>query len=389
MSSFRRYGGLNFSGNNNITKSYISNSEQMNITNYSGQPNSNEVFASNIDMSGNSILDTGTIYFQDGTSMSSSFGQTEADLLYLSKTKTDTSTAPITTFNGQINAKNKVVVGVNGINGTNLEVLGQIYCYDVNTLATDYGRILNGGTGVMLYHSYSPVGGFSTKHRFYSSLNGQDNATDRVLSFETGAVLTKVYNTFEVNGMTSNLGYANNISDYSVFTTYYNGTTADTSTKIGSISYVQQSADLPITSQQQGITIVSIKINKGIFILNWNLNIRNTELFESDTDKWKALIKINVGLATSHNFNPSGAPSSNGLIMPNSIELIPGSCSTAFSTGPPLKVENGTYRVEHGSCVYTCSDNDKLIYLNTYIISNNSDYDKFKFGGSIQAVRLA
>jgi hypothetical protein len=72
MSSFRRYGGLNYSANNNITRSYISNSEQMNINNYSGQLNSKEVFASHVDMSGNSILHTGTLYFQDGTSMSSS-----------------------------------------------------------------------------------------------------------------------------------------------------------------------------------------------------------------------------------------------------------------------------------------------------------------------------
>ena len=71
MSSFRRYGGLNFSANNHITKSYISNTEQMNINNYSGQQNSKEVFASHVDMSGNSILHTGTIYFQDGTAMSS------------------------------------------------------------------------------------------------------------------------------------------------------------------------------------------------------------------------------------------------------------------------------------------------------------------------------
>ena len=76
MSSFRIYGGLNFSANNNITKSYISNSEQMNINNYSGQPNSQEVYASHIDMSGNSILHTGTIYFQDGTSISSATGDT-------------------------------------------------------------------------------------------------------------------------------------------------------------------------------------------------------------------------------------------------------------------------------------------------------------------------
>ena len=69
MSTFRRYGGLNYSANNNITKSYISNSEQMNVNNYTGQANSKETFASHVDLSGNSILHTGTIYFQDGTSM--------------------------------------------------------------------------------------------------------------------------------------------------------------------------------------------------------------------------------------------------------------------------------------------------------------------------------
>jgi hypothetical protein len=70
MSTFRRYGGLNYSSTNNITRSYISNNEQMNINNYSGQANSKEVFASHVDMSGNSILNVQTIYFQDGTSMS-------------------------------------------------------------------------------------------------------------------------------------------------------------------------------------------------------------------------------------------------------------------------------------------------------------------------------
>ena len=36
MSTFRRYGGLNYSANNNITRSYINNSEQVNINNYTG-----------------------------------------------------------------------------------------------------------------------------------------------------------------------------------------------------------------------------------------------------------------------------------------------------------------------------------------------------------------
>jgi len=75
MSTFRRYGGLNYAASNNVIRAYISNSEQMNINNYSGQPNSKEVFASHIDLSGNSILHTGAIYFQDGSSQSSAINQ--------------------------------------------------------------------------------------------------------------------------------------------------------------------------------------------------------------------------------------------------------------------------------------------------------------------------
>ena len=71
MSSFRRYGGVNNFRYHCIVKSHISNSRRQNTTEYSGQPNTKEVFASHIDLSGNSILHTGSVYFQDGTSMSS------------------------------------------------------------------------------------------------------------------------------------------------------------------------------------------------------------------------------------------------------------------------------------------------------------------------------
>jgi hypothetical protein len=67
MSTFRRYGGVNFSASNNVIKSYISNSDQMNINNYSGLENSKESFKSHIDMSGNSILHLYSVQFQDGT----------------------------------------------------------------------------------------------------------------------------------------------------------------------------------------------------------------------------------------------------------------------------------------------------------------------------------
>ena len=46
----------------------------------------------------------------------------------------------------------------------------------------------------MRYHSYSQIQGYSSKHDFYSSLNGVDDDTNRVVSFETGASATKVFN---------------------------------------------------------------------------------------------------------------------------------------------------------------------------------------------------
>lgn len=70
MSSFRKFGGLHFSPNNNIVKSYITNAKQTNSNTSYGQKNSKEVFDSHLDINGNSILHTGNIYFQDGTSMS-------------------------------------------------------------------------------------------------------------------------------------------------------------------------------------------------------------------------------------------------------------------------------------------------------------------------------
>lgn len=71
MFGFRKYGGMNHSAKNNITNSYFASAANLSISSASGQPNSKEVFYSHIDMSGNSLLHTGTIYFQDGTSLSS------------------------------------------------------------------------------------------------------------------------------------------------------------------------------------------------------------------------------------------------------------------------------------------------------------------------------
>ena len=74
MSTFRKFGGINYSANNNITRSFVSNSEHLNVSTYYGQENSKEIFKSHIDMSGNSILNVSTLYFIDGSALSTGNG---------------------------------------------------------------------------------------------------------------------------------------------------------------------------------------------------------------------------------------------------------------------------------------------------------------------------
>jgi hypothetical protein len=67
--------------------------------------------------------------------------QAEADLLYLSKTKTDTSTAPLTTFNGQLAVNGVASFPVSIISGTNgaggITAKGGIIFNNINSPYTD------------------------------------------------------------------------------------------------------------------------------------------------------------------------------------------------------------------------------------------------------------
>lgn len=64
--SFRQFGGLQYSAKNNIITNHYSNSSNLGVTDAIGQPHSTIVSQSNIDMSGNSILNIGNLHFADG-----------------------------------------------------------------------------------------------------------------------------------------------------------------------------------------------------------------------------------------------------------------------------------------------------------------------------------
>jgi hypothetical protein len=65
--SFRQFGGLNYSSKNNIVTNQFQSSNNSNATVSIGGLNSKIISCSHIDMSNNSFMHVGKIYFADGT----------------------------------------------------------------------------------------------------------------------------------------------------------------------------------------------------------------------------------------------------------------------------------------------------------------------------------
>ena len=61
--SFKKYGGLNYNAKNNIVKNHYGTSDNFQSTETIGQPNSKMISLSHIDMSQNSIINIGGLYF--------------------------------------------------------------------------------------------------------------------------------------------------------------------------------------------------------------------------------------------------------------------------------------------------------------------------------------
>lgn len=79
MASFRRFGGINRSDRNYVARSYVSSAGTQSITDFNGQANSRDVYASHVDLSGNSILQTYSIQFQDGSVQTTAYPGPSSD----------------------------------------------------------------------------------------------------------------------------------------------------------------------------------------------------------------------------------------------------------------------------------------------------------------------
>jgi hypothetical protein len=133
--------------------------------------------------------------------------QAEADLLYLSKTKTDISTAPITTFNGQVDIKGNSNFGVQGVAGGVLSVNRRLRINDSNGNATGYLDFTysNGLSAEAVYVSQS-LSLTQTYHKFYNCAAGSATQVLRLTIGDT----TTIPNALEVgtigNGVSNSTG---------------------------------------------------------------------------------------------------------------------------------------------------------------------------------------
>jgi hypothetical protein len=75
MTSFKQFGGLGYNGTHNITRSTFASNTDLTITGSEGSTNTRTISNSHIDMSGASILKVNSIYFSDGSILSSALNR--------------------------------------------------------------------------------------------------------------------------------------------------------------------------------------------------------------------------------------------------------------------------------------------------------------------------
>ena len=120
--------------------------------------------------------------------------QSEADTLYLSKKKNDTSTAPLTTFNGQINILGETTIGVRGVATGVFNLYRRMRIWDINNASATYGDMYSTGSG-MEYTIFNQGSAIETHHRFYTC---PSTSSSNNVSMDIGNSSTQIFNNCEI-----------------------------------------------------------------------------------------------------------------------------------------------------------------------------------------------
>lgn len=97
--------------------------------------------------------------------------QAEADKLYLSKIKNDTSTATLTTFNEQAEIKNNLTIGIRGVPQGIVSIYRKIKYFDIDNNQQTYGDLFGQGND-MKYFCKNDFATPATTHQFYTRATG-------------------------------------------------------------------------------------------------------------------------------------------------------------------------------------------------------------------------
>ena len=135
--SFKKFGGLNYSAKNNIVGNLYSSSTNSGTANIIGLENSKITSQSHLDMSANSVMHIGSLYFMDGTIQSTAYAN---------------SSGTKSTFNNGIIVNNgSILNGGATINGD--MNAGSINASGTITAATFNGNLGGGSFGSLVYQS--------------------------------------------------------------------------------------------------------------------------------------------------------------------------------------------------------------------------------------------
>jgi len=182
--SFKKFGGLNYSAKNNIVGNLYSSSTNSGTANIIGLENSKITSQSHLDMSANSVMHIGSLYFMDGTIQSTAYAN---------------SSGTKSTFNNGIIVNNgSILNGGATINGD--MNAGSINASGTITAATFNGNLGGGSFGSLVYQSsanntdFLPIG---TPGQFLTVNSGnQPSWTDSSLFLGDGTLYLSSANAY-------------------------------------------------------------------------------------------------------------------------------------------------------------------------------------------------
>lgn len=179
--------------------------------------------------------------------------KSDADLLYLSKKNTDTSTSPLTAFNGQINLNGTTNIGVSG-GASNVNFKNSLVMYDTASPYSSFSKIYSSGADLVFE---SPTG---------------TNTSQRFSIYNAGSVLTTAFELTAFQNISRLILTLTNRLNFSSSSSY---SFPFSSTHLG--YYLKQTGSAItslVSNTYTSILTTPTQLDKGVWRIDWS--VQNT-----------------------------------------------------------------------------------------------------------------